>query len=148
MRSENGLEVDLAALDEVLARADVLTVGFTLFPERLLIDVRTKGEEGPLVAIVGPVQTVQERYLWLGQHRGNFGAPEAFSFFVWPKMVRTLVEEGRLGRMSERLGEVSPRGPQVLDRVLQKLVVRESEAMASAVRGDEPWRSVWHAAVT
>ncbi|MBI5949144.1 MAG: hypothetical protein HY875_13470 [Chloroflexi bacterium] len=143
MLTENGLEVDMAALEDVLQRADVLTIGFALFAERLLIDTRTREGEGPLVAVVGPVQTVQERYLWLGQHRGNFGAPEAFSFFVWPKTVRTLIDTDVLATMRARLAAVSPEGESALRDVLDRFAALEREAMRAAVVGDEPWRTVW-----
>ncbi len=143
MLTENGLEVDMQALEDVLRRADVLTIGFTLFAERLLIDTRSRPGEGPLVAVVGPVQTVQERYLWLGKHRGNFGAPEAFSFFVWPKTVRTLIDTDVLATMRSRLAEVSPEGESALRNMLDRFAALERDAMRAAVVGDDPWRTVW-----
>lgn len=143
MLTENGVEVDLEALNDLLDRADVLTIGFGLFPERLLMDVRTKGAEGPMVAIVAPVTSVQERYLWLGQNRPSFGAPEAFSFFVWPHTVGRLMEQDVLEPMRRRMSAVSNDGAEVLDRSLATLAELERQAVRAAVRGDDPWRALW-----
>lgn len=143
MLTENGLEVDIEAVNDLLRRADVLAIGFTLFPERLLIDTRTSDDEGPLVAIVAPVATVQERYLWLGKHRGNFGAPEAFSFFTWPHTVRGMRERDILAPLGRRLTEVSNDGNEMLDQALAKLAELEQGAIREAIRGGETWRAVW-----
>jgi len=143
MLTENGVEVDVEAVHDLLRRADVLAIGFTLFPERLLVDTRASADEGPLVAIVAPVATVQERYLWLGKHRGNFGAPEAFSFFMWPHTVRNLRERDILVPLRERLAEISNDGAEMLDHALGRLAEFERAAMREAIRGSEPWRAVW-----
>lgn len=144
MFAENGLDVNMDAVNEVLARADVLTIGFTTFAERLLIDARAKDEDGPLVAIVGPVATVQDRYHWLGKHRPNFGAPEAFSFFVWPHTVRVLRERDALAVMRNRLRELAGgQGAEVLDHVLSRLQDLENDAIRRAVRGEGEWQTLW-----
>ncbi len=143
MLTENGLRVDMEAVREVLERADVLAVAFTTFPDRLLVDVRDSGEEGPLVAIVDPVSTVEERFLWLGQHRGRFGAPEAFSFFMWPQTVRGMVERDLMAPMRSRLLAINPPAAAELDTVLGHLVQLEARAIRAACAGEEPWQTVW-----
>jgi len=143
MLTENGIAVDYEALGELLRRADVLTIGFTLFPARLLVDTRTNDADGPLVAIVGPVATVQERYLWLGKHRGGFGAPEAFSFFVWPHTVKSLVAGDALAPLRERLATASDDAEAALAEMLEQIQRMEDEAIVAAVKGDEPWKTVW-----
>ena len=146
MFTDNGLAIDPEALDQVLRKADVLTIGFVAFPERLLIDARHNQWEGPLVAVAEPVATVQERYLWLGKHRGSFGAPEAFSFFIWPHSVRTLVESGVLAPMRERLAAVSRDSDAALDTTLARFLELEQEAWRGAIRGNERWATVWQRA--
>lgn len=143
MLTENGLHIDPEAVEQVLRRGDVITIAFATFPERLLIDTRHNDEAGPLVAIVDPVSTVQERYLWLGRHRGMFGVPEAFSFFPWPHTVRTLVAEDVLAPLRRRLAAVSPEAAAALDANLTRLLAIEQQAMRDAVRGEGHWRTVW-----
>jgi hypothetical protein len=142
--TDNGTSMDMEAVGGIIQSADVLTIGFVGFPERLLIDTRHNQWDGPMVAIVAPVRTVQERYLWLGKHRGTFGPPEAFSFFVWPKSVRALAEEDVLGPMRRRLGAVSAESDAALDNLIGKLLELEQESWRAAIRGDdERWATVW-----
>jgi hypothetical protein len=143
MLADNGIEVDIDALNELFERADVITIGFTLFPERLLIDTRAKGGEGPLIAIVAPVASIQERYLWLGQNRPNFGAPQAFSFFPWPHTVRRFVEQDVFAPLRSRLSLAANDGPAVLEESLATLIELERLAIRAAIRGEQPWLSLW-----
>jgi hypothetical protein len=123
----------------------VIVVGFLWFAERLLIDTRTDAETGPLVAVVAPVANVQERFHWLGRHRGMFGMPEAFSFFTWPQTLRGLVERDALRTLRNRLAATSTDGPEMLDRALATLMELERGAMKAAIRGDKPWETIWAA---
>ncbi len=145
MLAENGLEVDLNAVNEVLQRADVLTIGFTVFPERLLVDARTLPDAGPLIAIVGPVASVQERYLWLGKHRGQFPAPQGFSFFMWPHTVRNMIERNVLRVLRDRLRSVSSESDEVLEKTMARLLLLEEQAFRNAILGVEPWQALWKA---
>ena len=143
MLTENGFNLDLDAVREVFTKADLITVGFASFPERLLIDPRTLPDEGPLVAIVAPVASVQERYLWLGKHRPNFPAPEGFSFFVWPNSVRWLRDSGVLEPLRERLAQVSHESDAALANAIQRLALCEQEAVHEAITGADGWVTVW-----
>jgi hypothetical protein len=146
MLSEHGIQIDQAAVDEILESADVLVVGFTLFPERLLVDCRRNDETGPMVAVVEPLGGVQERYHWLGQHRGMFGMPDSFSFFAWPHTIRSLDERDVLAKLKVRLAATSSDGVQLLDRALGKLREMENVAFRQAVAGEGPWKTLWQAA--
>ena len=145
MLSDIGFEVDLEALDDVLRRADVITVGFTTFVERLLIDTRTNSVHGPLLMIVEPVGNVEERYLWLRQHRPTFGAPQAFSFFIWPRTVRGLVEQDTLQALRRRMHPLAPTFGKRLDEALEGLRVIERAAWLAVITGQRPWATLWQA---
>lgn len=148
MLAEHGLLADGDAIARILETADVLTIGFTLFPERLLVDTRTSADEGPMVAIVAPVASVQDRYLWLGRHRGNFGSPENFSFFMWPHTVRSLVEQDILAPLRARLAAVSQDADATIAASLARLLEAERSAMRAAVRGGDGWQTLWQGAGT
>lgn len=140
MRTENGIDVDYEALAELFSRADVLTIGFTLFPQRLLADLRSNPSDGQLVTIVEPVASVQERYHWLGQHRGSFGAPQGFSFIVWPKTVGALLEGTVLIPLRARLDGA---GREQLEEMAGRLRAFESQATQRAVKGAPEWPTIW-----
>ncbi len=145
MLTENGIMIDQEAVNELLEKADVLTIGFTLFPQRLLMDVRSTvdGSVGPLVTLVDPVANVQERYLWLGRHRGMFGAPQGFSFFVWPHTLRYLLESDALRLMRQRLEALPGNGAEQLNTALELLIRLENDEHRRAVLGADHYHTFW-----
>lgn len=140
MRNENGITIDEQALEKLLKTADLITIGFTLFPERLLVDTRSNDREGQFADMVEPVSSVQERYMWLGKHRGGFGAPEGFAFFIWPHTVRGLIERDMLAPLKLRL---TAEGLADLEVALATAVELERQAMMEVVRGSDRWPAVW-----
>jgi len=143
MQTENGLQIDSEALNRLLQHSDLITIGFTLFPERLLVDTRSNDQQGQFAEMVAPVASVQERYLWLGKHRGSFGPPEGFAFFVWPHTVRYLIERDALAPLRERL---SPEARESLDVAIATAAELERRAMQEIVRGSDRWPAVWERA--
>ena len=145
MLTENGMDMDQNAFDQVMSQADVLTIGFMHLPWRLLIDTRFNDETGPMIRVVEPVSSVQERYLWLGRHRGMFGAPQGFSFFGWPHTIRGLWERDALRVMRDRLAAAPGDGVEQLDAALHKLSELENEEYRRLIRGEAHWKTLWEA---
>ena len=131
MYSENGLLVDLAEVEKVVDLCDVFTIIFRTFPERLLVDSRISPKEGPLVAVVEPVATVEERFFWLGQKRPRFGPPQRFIFFVWPHSIAFLEQCGIVEAIHQRC---RPEVRQVQEAVAQ-LKQLERQAVQDALQG-------------
>ncbi len=142
MRSENGLSLDLDAVRQFLETGEVVTIGFTLMTERLLVDTRSNDRQGQFAAMVEPVASVQERHIWLGRHRGTFGSPRGFAFFVWPFTVRGISERGILEPLRARLNED---GLEALDEALAEAAEAERQAIQAVIRGDERWPTLWSA---
>jgi hypothetical protein len=140
---ENGIDIDSESLRRVLANADVLTVGFAAFPHRLLIDTRSDDATHQFAGIVEPVGSVEERYLWLGKHRGSLPAPQAFSFFIWPYSIERLCEPDSAGPLLERLDDSARRE---LDDAVREAGRLERAATIAAIRGDEAWPPLWERA--
>jgi hypothetical protein len=146
MYTENGVLVDIGEVREIVKNADVFAIGFRLFPERLLIDTRYNGEETPMVAIVDPVETVQERYFWLGQHRPSLGMPERFMFFFWPHSVAFLEESGLWREIRDRVTGSGFAGAQeTCDAALRDIIDRERAANVDAITGSR-YQTLWSAA--
>jgi hypothetical protein len=143
--SENGLLVDLAEVEKVVDSCDVFTIIFQTLPERLLVDSRVSPEEGPLVAVVGPVATVEERYHWLGRERPSFGPPERFMFFLWPHTIAFLEQCGVVARIRCRCEATErPEALSMFDRALTDLREKEWQATRAAITG-ENYRTIWPA---
>jgi len=145
MYTENGLLVDVAEIEHIVTNADVFAAGFRLFPERLLIDTRHDDREIPMVAIVDPVESVQERFFWLGQHRPSLGMPRNFMFFFWPHSIRFLEESGLWVRIRERVVASGFAGAaDTCDAAFADLAQRERSATVEAIVGGR-YQTLWSA---
>jgi hypothetical protein len=149
MYTENGLLVDLAEIEHIVSEADVFAMAFRLFPERVLVDTRFDSSDPdgpcglPMMAIVDPVQTVQERFFWLGQQRPSLGMPRNFMFFFWPHSIRYLEESGVWDRVRSRVLQAGFDGAaETCDAALRDLYQREYRATCEAIRG-ATYQTLW-----
>lgn len=136
MFTENGVIIDLDEVNKVIEHCDVFTIGFRLFPERLIVDARTADDEGPMLEVVEPVGTVEERFFWLGQRRPAFGVPQQFTFFIWPHSVPFLEESGLMDRIRRRIY------PQDPAESMLRLQLRERRAVFDAIKGTN-YHTLW-----
>jgi hypothetical protein len=141
--TENGVLIDIEEVGKVVSTCDVFTIGFGMFPERVIVDTREGGEAGPLVQVVEPVTSVEERFHWLGRERPAFGVPEQFSFFVWPHSVEFLQSSGLWSRLRDRLtAHERPDVAKMMDGALGDLQALESGTVQRALSG-EGFHSLW-----
>ncbi len=143
MFTENGLVIDLDDVGRVVEHADVFTIGFRLFPERLLVDTRIRGDHGVLIRLVEPASSIQERFFTLGRLRPDFGPPERFMFFLWPHSVGFLRASGTWRHIGAR-AERDPHGRAQLEEAWASLVRLEREAEIAAI-GGENCHTIWSA---
>ncbi len=143
MYTENGVLIDLNEVMKVVNTCDVFTIGFRLFPQRLLVDTRYNADEGPMVMVVEPVATVEERFYWLGRKRPRFSAPRQFTFFVWPHSVQLLEDCGVADAVRARCRSPQwPQGDYQVDAALWELRQLERRAVREAVLGQH-CRTIW-----
>ena len=134
--------IDLDELRNVVENCDVFTIGFRLFPDRLIVDTRTAGEEGPMLEVVEPVGTVEERFFWLGKRRPDFGVPQRFTFFVWPHSVRFLEECGLMDKIRQRLYVAEAECGRMVAESLMRLHQLEGRAVHDAIAGNN-YHTLW-----
>jgi hypothetical protein len=127
--------IDLDEVRKVVDSCDVFTIGFRIFPERMVVDTRAQGEEGPMIEVVEPVATVEERFFWLGKRRPNFGVPEQFTFFVWPHSIRYLRECGLADRIRDRLTAAWADAGEAFDAEMARVEHLERRAVVDAIVG-------------
>src|SRR2546425_9058067 len=111
----------------------------------MIVDTRTTGEEGPMLELVPPVGTVEERFFWLGQRRPKFGVPESFTFSTWPHSVRYLEDSGLMDRVRQRIypldNENGDIGRSVAESIW-KLIALERKATNEAIAGRN-YHTIW-----
>jgi hypothetical protein len=136
MYSENGVLVDFEEISKLVETADVFTVGFATFPERLIVDARCNEMETPMVQVVEPARSARDRLNWLNRRRPSLGAPEAFSFFAWPHSPGFMVQSGVWDRIRNRVEKGDVQVGVQCDLAIKQLLNLDHEATLSVLRGE------------
>ena len=140
---EEFVQKNLEELAQLISSADVLAIGFSRITQRLLVDFRYDHTEGPMVKVVEPVTSVEERVRVLRSTRPRFPTPERFTFFVWPRSVVALKE---MGLWDMIVGRCQRSGYRDIDdqcrRAFRELQSIERKEVLDAVSGDR-YRSLW-----
>jgi hypothetical protein len=135
--SENGVLVDFEEITRLISEADVFTVAFGNFPERLIVDTRSNDRESPMVQVVEPANGARERVRWLTRRRPSLGSPQAFSFFAWPHSPSFLTESGIWDRIRRRVGAERDLGVDVqCEKALTELQNLDSEMALAILKGE------------
>lgn len=137
------MQANLAKMFEIVDTAEVLTVGFSLFPERLLTDFRSSDLEPPLIEVVQPVGSAEERIREIRRRRPTLGTPERFFFFMWPRSVQAFVDFGLWGRIADRVEATNHPGlGNSVNEALAVLRQLERDEKLQAIRGPR-YRTLW-----
>jgi hypothetical protein len=137
MYSENGVLVDFAEITRIIETGEVFIIGFSNFPQRLLVDTRSNENETPLVQVVEPSSGARQRLAWLKSRRPTLGEPEAFVFFPWPHSAAFLIETGTWDQIVRRVvGDYDPAVRVQCEVAITRLQQLEHEAMMAVLRGD------------
>ena len=134
--------VDLDEVRKVIESADVFTIGFRTFQERLIVDTRSTGDTAPMIRVVEPVGTVEERFFWLGKERPMFNVPERFTFFIWPHSMRFLEECGLGDMIRQRVDPVGTESGGEMAASVLRLHQLERKAEFDAIKGRN-FHTIW-----
>ncbi len=144
LHGEDVVGPDADELIEVVAAAEVLVLAFPFCHERLLLDLRSDGLLGPLIEVVEPLSSPQERAVWLAERRPSLGAPEGSAFAFWPHSVAYLSTSEVLAAVARRVSrEHGLDARPDLDAVLHELEVLEHDCARRAVIGGEGFETLW-----
>ncbi len=136
--------VDLDEVNKVLDLAEVLVIRFHLIPKRLLVDFRTRPGVPPLVQVVPPAESIEDRFRSIKRLRPDFPAPEKVMSFNWPRSMEVLLNSGVWQRLVDRVGALG--GDEVTDdcgKAMQTLLAEERHEVMGAIRGANHYRTLW-----
>lgn len=136
--------IDLDEVRRVIDAAEVLVVRFSITDRRLLADTRTNDSDGPMVRVVPPVASGQERFKALRAMRPTFPPPERIMTFQWPRHARALVEAGMWEHLVQRAVAIG--GPDTAaecERAIHELIEAERRSEIEAIRGSEAFKTLW-----
>lgn len=143
---DNDFSTDRREAAEAIATHDVITMRFVSVGYRLLLDFRSTDIDGPLVRLVEPVRSVQERCESLRQIRPRFALPERLVAVSWPGFARSLGESEAWREVMKRIVESGhPDSVRSAENTLMTLERQEREHQANAIQGDG-FRTLWSAA--
>ena len=125
--------IDLDEVRRVIDAAEVLVVRFAITDRRLLIDTRTSAEEGPMIRVVPPVSSGEERFKALKIMRPRFRTPNRILTFQWPRHARArrLVGMGWTDTAAH------------CDEAFRELIAEERKVEIAAITGGEGFKTLW-----
>ena len=137
MYSENGMLVDLDDVAKLMSEADVFTIGFASFPERLIVDTRSDMKESPMVQVVEPAGSPRDRVAWLQRRRPSLGAPRAFSFMAWPHSPGFMRDTGVWDRIRKQVNAENDLNlDSQCEQAIRQLQNLDMEAALAVLRGE------------
>jgi hypothetical protein len=140
---DNDYPVDVAEILRVIGSAEVIVFRFAILSQRLLIDPRSDDHDGPLIKLVPPARSAEERFRSLRQLRPRFKLPERIIAIQWPKFVTRLEASGVWGGIEQRmLAAGAAQTPQALEEVLDELRRLERREVRNAISG-EGYETMW-----
>jgi hypothetical protein len=141
MNTEFGIDLD--EVRRVIDAADVLVVRFTITDRRLLVDCRTSDTEGPMVRVVPPVASGEERFKALKIMRPRFRTPERILTFQWPRHAVALAEAGVWDHLVRKVTGIRAGAAEQCSAAWHELLGEERKTEVAAVRGDEGFKTIW-----
>src|SRR3954465_15404013 len=107
---DNDYPIDVEEILNVLGSAEVIVFRFLIIARRLLVDPRTDDRPGPLITLVDPANSAEERFRTLKKLQPSFALPERITVIHWPKFVDRLVTSGVWSGVERRLTGELPGG--------------------------------------
>lgn len=142
---DNEYHLDRDAILRTIREADVVAFRFVTVPMRLLVDFRSTEADAPMMKIVEPVASAEERFRSLKKLRPRFKLPKKISAIWWPRYIRTLRELGIWDALVERIANTGYENLAAeCESLFEELVRMERLEAVNAIHG-EGYRTLWPA---
>ena len=142
---DNDYNVDIRELCTTIATSDVLVIRFITLSQRLLLDFRLTDIDGPLVRVVEPVKSVDERYRSLQKLRPRLPQPERIVAALWPRFAASITATPAWDEVMRRVADAGfPEAVRAAEEALSELVALERAEQRNAITG-EGYRTLWSA---
>lgn len=143
---DNDFSIDLTDIASTVRGSDVIMLRFVSVGHRLLLDFRTTDIDAPLVKVVEPVKSIEERYRSLKRMRPRFPQPEKIVALWWPRFAASLRTTGVWDEIMRRVTETGHvDAVRRAEEALEELMALERQQQRQAIVG-EGFRTLWSAA--
>ena len=140
---DNDYELNVEEIVQTVESAEVLTLRFVVISQRLLIDNRYTAVDGPMLKLVTPVKTAEERFRSLKQLRPRFRIPDKICSVWWPKHVESLATSGVWSAVARRtIDSGNPFAPQLCEDIFREMLALEQEEVRNAILG-KGYQALW-----
>ena len=140
---DNDQYLNIDEIVQTIESAEVLTMRFVVVGQRLLVDTRYTEIDGPLLKLVSPVKTVEERFRTLKRLRPRFRIPDKICSVWWPKHIQTLALSGVWPALARRIVDSGcPGAAQRCEDIFQELRALEESEVRSAILG-KGYQALW-----
>ncbi len=145
---DNDFSVDLRDIAATVRTADVIILRFVVVGQRLLLDFRATELDGPLIKVVDPVTSVEERYKDLKRLRPRLAAPDKIIAIWWPRFATSLTSTGLWNDVMQRVSDSGHvESVRRAGEALRELLALERTQQRAAITG-EGYRTLWSASPT
>jgi hypothetical protein len=136
--------IDLDEVRRVIDGSEVLVVRFSVTDRRLLIDSRSNEHAGPMIRVVPPATSADERFRAIKVLRPRFKVPERIVTFQWPRHARALCDAGVWDHIVRKLAAIGDDSVRLqCDEAYRQLVAEERKVELNAVLGGEGFQTLW-----
>ncbi len=147
MPDDYGVELD--EVFEIIGASEVLIVRFHLIRKRLLVDYRARPGQPPIMRVVAPAESIEERFRSIKEMRPNFSLPEKVMSFYWPRTLKVLEESGTWGRIAGRFASLGgSEASTEAEASWRELLALERLEISEAIRGGTQYQTMWEKQTT
>lgn len=130
--------LNLEAVFQHIEKAETFSIALPTVKRALVIDMRTKGDDGPFVRVMPMARSASERLRTLRRLRPRLPRAAEILVVPWPSFVDGLVRAGIWQRIEQRVAAAgSPLAVTALQNSLEELRSAESRELGALLRGEE-----------
>jgi hypothetical protein len=126
-----------------IENADVLAVFFPKFGQSIVVDVRPKEGEPPLVRVVPMARSIADRLRTIKRMRPALPRPQDIVAIPWVGYVDAMKTSGLWGKVLGRIEQTSfPAALEDAENAFNELVRMERRELAQLIMGDQ-YETLW-----
>ncbi len=126
-----------------IENAQVMAVFFPKFGQSVVVDVREKNGEPPLVRVVPMAQSIAERLRTIKRMRPGLPRPQDIVAVPWVGYINVLKSSGLWGRVVARVEATgNAEAIDATDKVFEELLHMERLELAQVIMGEQ-YETLW-----
>ena len=140
---DSGYGDSVEGVFKFIENAEVLAVFFPKFGQSVVVDVRPKDGEPPLVRVVPMARSIADRLRTIKRMRPALPRPQDIVAVPWVGYVDAMKTSGLWGKVLERIEQTGfPEALEDAENAFNELVRMERRELAQLIMGDQ-YETLW-----